>query len=276
MLMATSGMREGEALMIRVKDVDFSSKPARVLIPASITKTSRGRETYVTDEAVEIIRAWMNHERLGPDCRLLDCGDNVYMAEKRVIRMFRAVMNHFPEMNLNVDENHRVHKIHLYSFRKFFYSKTMPVIGEERAHALMGHGSLYANVSEDICKSCLQMELNFRDIMFQFNRLFSWTVVRRELSLDDPKLHQEMVVRDFIPLDFKLEETTLWRFPKSGKWGIHNGVYPGNWAPQVPRNLILRYSRVGETVCERSCNTHHRIVFSIPLTSARHSDRQSP
>jgi len=42
---------------------------------------------------------------------------------------------------LKVDENHRVHKIHLYSFRKFFYSKTMPVIGEERAHALMGHGS---------------------------------------------------------------------------------------------------------------------------------------
>lgn len=162
LLMATSGMREGEALMLRVKDIDFQSKPARIVIPASITKTSRGRETYITDEAVAAVKSWFEYwdAREGrrdeealengverevrprtPESRLLDCGDNIYSAEKNVIKMFRAVMEHFPEMNLLVDENHRVHKIHLYSFRKFFFSKVMPVIGEERAHALMGHGS---------------------------------------------------------------------------------------------------------------------------------------
>lgn len=149
MLMATSGMREGEALKLRIKDFDFKSKPCRVLIPASITKTSRGRETYISEEAVEAINVWLNKwksrenrsDSITPESLLLDFGDNIYTAEKNAIKMFRTVMEHFPEMNLKVDSDHRVHKIHLYSFRKFFYSKTMPIIGEERAHALMGHGS---------------------------------------------------------------------------------------------------------------------------------------
>ncbi|MHB1909278.1 MAG: TRM11 family SAM-dependent methyltransferase [Nitrososphaerales archaeon] len=91
---------------------------------------------------------------------------------------------------------------------------------------------------------------SFKQIMWQFNRLFSWTVIKRELLLSDPLLKKEVKIRNFFPLDFKLEETTLWRFPSSGRWATHSGIYPGNWAPQVPRNLILRYSKVGQVVCD--------------------------
>lgn len=54
------------------------------------------------------------------------------------------------------------------------------------------------------------------------------------------------------PSDFqpRLEATTVWSFPNRGRWATHRGDYPGNWAPQVPRNLILRYSRPGETVLD--------------------------
>ncbi|MGC8558855.1 MAG: TRM11 family SAM-dependent methyltransferase [Nitrososphaeria archaeon] len=54
------------------------------------------------------------------------------------------------------------------------------------------------------------------------------------------------------PKDFKLEVTTVWSFPKRGNWATHslNARYRGNWAPQVARNLILRYSNEGDTVLD--------------------------
>jgi len=54
------------------------------------------------------------------------------------------------------------------------------------------------------------------------------------------------------PKDFKLETTTVWSFPKRGDWATHylNAKYRGNWAPQVARNLILRYSNEGDIVLD--------------------------
>lgn len=48
----------------------------------------------------------------------------------------------------------------------------------------------------------------------------------------------------------KLEITTVWSFPERGKWETHNSKYRGNFAPQIPRNLILKYSREGEVILD--------------------------
>jgi len=52
--------------------------------------------------------------------------------------------------------------------------------------------------------------------------------------------------------DFSLETTSVWSFPERGKWATHpyNAKYRGNWAPQVARNLILRYSSEGDVVLD--------------------------
>jgi DNA modification methylase len=48
----------------------------------------------------------------------------------------------------------------------------------------------------------------------------------------------------------KIESTTVWSFPQRGKWATHSAKYRGNWAPQIPRNLILLYSKLGDVVLD--------------------------
>lgn len=49
---------------------------------------------------------------------------------------------------------------------------------------------------------------------------------------------------------FKQESTTVWSFPERGAWATHNPNYRGNFAPQIPRNIILNYSNEGDTVLD--------------------------
>ena len=56
LVLASSGMRIGETLQLRMKDVRIDESPARVIIPPPITKAKRGRTTFISSEAVESLR----------------------------------------------------------------------------------------------------------------------------------------------------------------------------------------------------------------------------
>lgn len=53
------------------------------------------------------------------------------------------------------------------------------------------------------------------------------------------------------PANFDMEATTIWSFPQRGDWASHNSCYRGNWSPYIPRNIILRYSEVGDCVLDQ-------------------------
>lgn len=62
--------------------------------------------------------------------------------------------------------------------------------------------------------------------------------------------------------NFKKEITTVWSFPKRGKWSLHNSKYPGNFAPQVARNVILRYSKEGDKIIDPMVGSGTSIIES--------------
>lgn len=139
LVIATSGMRLAEALSLKAKDFNFKFQPVRVVIPARYVKTRQSRETFVTDEAAEAVKKCLVGSNT-PNIEIFGFGKDMHMAEKKVIQMFRRVMRHFPELNEKID-GHRIHKIHLYSMRKFFFSNAVGIIGETPAHAIMGHSA---------------------------------------------------------------------------------------------------------------------------------------
>ena len=52
------------------------------------------------------------------------------------------------------------------------------------------------------------------------------------------------------PDNFELETNTIWSFPIRGNWATHDAKYRGNWSPNIPRNLILRYSNEKDLVLD--------------------------
>lgn len=62
------------------------------------------------------------------------------------------------------------------------------------------------------------------------------------------------------PEAFQLEKTTVWSFENRGKWATHRGDYRGNWAPEIPRNLILRYTQPGDLALDQMVGSGTTLV----------------
>ncbi len=64
----------------------------------------------------------------------------------------------------------------------------------------------------------------------------------------------------FEPKEFTLEKTTVWSFENRGKWATHRGNYRANWAPEIPRNLIMRYTNPGDVVLDQMVGSGTTLV----------------
>jgi integrase len=62
MFLAAGGFRAGEALSIRIKDLDLESKPARVLVRGKYIKTRTDRIVFLTDEVAQQLKSWLDYK----------------------------------------------------------------------------------------------------------------------------------------------------------------------------------------------------------------------
>lgn len=109
------------------------------------------------------------------------------------------------------------------------------------------------------------------------NKLNEFYVSMKEITDDDfkefIKTHDNIIIEnvkikigkskrivEYQPSNFELEKTNVWSFPERGAWATHRGNFRGNWPPQMARNLILRYSRPGETVLDQMCGSGTTLI----------------
>ncbi len=59
LVLASSGMRIGEAVKVRLRDLDLDASPAAIEIRAEFCKNKTGRVAFISAEAVEATRAWL-------------------------------------------------------------------------------------------------------------------------------------------------------------------------------------------------------------------------
>ena len=65
------------------------------------------------------------------------------------------------------------------------------------------------------------------------------------------------ILKNLEPAGFEPECTTVWSFPERGDWATHANTanYRGNWSPYIPRNLIFKYSKAGQTILDCFCGS---------------------
>ncbi|MFH0947610.1 MAG: DNA methyltransferase [Elusimicrobiota bacterium] len=87
-------------------------------------------------------------------------------------------------------------------------------------------------------------------------------LVTEKMGINISNFNVDKKIKSLEPKDFKEEQTTVWSFKSRGNWATHSGEYRGNWSPYIPRNIILKYSKEGETVLDYFCGAGTTAVES--------------
>ncbi len=63
MVLASSGMRSGEAMQLRLDDLDLERNPARIKIRGEYSKNGKKRITFVSSETLNQLREWLSYRQ---------------------------------------------------------------------------------------------------------------------------------------------------------------------------------------------------------------------
>jgi len=157
--LSSSGMRIGELVQLRLSDIDFTTTPTTIRLPAKITKTRTARETFITAEATKALKDY-----LSITIQWNEKQDNSYLddeiifgqkhtgnprnnenlkqpthlsAEGSLIRQLQYYIKKIPDLNKKNPNGFRI--IHFHALRKFFRTTVGNVSGRDFAEALIGH-----------------------------------------------------------------------------------------------------------------------------------------
>jgi len=75
-------------------------------------------------------------------------------------------------------------------------------------------------------------------------------IITEAYGINISTLGRTKKISGWAPKEYEEETTTVWSFRQRGNWATHDGRYRGNWSPYIPRNVIMKYSRPGDTVLD--------------------------
>ena len=135
-----------EGLAIRIKDIDFSYSPTKVHIRKEYAKTRVARDIYISDEAAEYLREWIDwkHRYKQTPAKLED--ELVFGVRQSTNprELYKAIQHEFSKylqlagFTERKDDSNR-HKVTIHSFRRFVDSTITDLAGKDYAEWFLGH-----------------------------------------------------------------------------------------------------------------------------------------
>ncbi len=149
LVLATGGMRVGEALATRNMDLDFSVSPTKIHIRKEYSKTRVARDVYISEEGTNYLKQWLDWKYKNPDrerkFKPEDLVFTVYQS-KNPLGLYTKIWHEFDKLLkiVNMDEkkeggiNNRK-KITLHSFRRFVKTVISNQVGQDYSEWFLGH-----------------------------------------------------------------------------------------------------------------------------------------
>ncbi|MCD6530740.1 tyrosine-type recombinase/integrase [Candidatus Bathyarchaeota archaeon] len=168
--LASSGMRIGEVLKLKLGDIDLDHDPSKIYVRGEYTKTGNPRIAFISREAKEAIEEWLKvreqyikgavgkshkYKKEMEDDRVFPFENNTaYTIWRNALKKAGF---------LEKDKSTNRHTIHPHVLRKFFRTKMAQVIPVDVVEALMGHEGYLTEVyrrysEEDLAKFYKQGE----------------------------------------------------------------------------------------------------------------------
>jgi integrase len=149
LVLASGGMRVGEALAVRNKDLDLSVSPTKVHIRKEYSKTRVAREVYISLEATEYLKQWLDWKYKNPDReRKFSEEDLVFTVyqSKNPKSLYMKIWHEFERLLkiVQMDEKkedgiYKRRKISLHSFRRFVKTVISNQVGQDYSEWFLGH-----------------------------------------------------------------------------------------------------------------------------------------
>lgn len=145
-LLTSSGMRIGEALKLKISDIDLDKDPGRINIRAENSKSGNPRIAFISKEAASLLKEWLKirndylkaaikkshtYPKKLEDDRLFPFDDNT------AYKIWRNALRKSGFLKRDISTNR--HVIHPHVLRKFFRTKMATLIPVDVVEALMGH-----------------------------------------------------------------------------------------------------------------------------------------
>lgn len=146
LMLASSGMRIGEALKLKLEDIILDKDPVKIEIRGEYTKTGDPRITFISSETKEVLEEWLKIREAYIKTAIKK--SHRYTKPKKDERIFPFTSivayclwnNALDKAQLNGrDSSTNRRKLHPHVLRKFFRTRMGPVISIDVAEALMGH-----------------------------------------------------------------------------------------------------------------------------------------
>ncbi len=153
LLLASSGMRIGETLLLELEDIKLEENPVRIVIRGENTKTGESRISFMSSEAVEVLKEWLNVRNSylkasqNKNKGLVSSGNSgaKLVEDNRLFPFSTTVVLHLfhnalDKAGLNgKDRETRRLKYRIHGLRKFFRSQLATAIPVDIVESLMGH-----------------------------------------------------------------------------------------------------------------------------------------
>ena len=148
LVLASGGTRAIEGLAIRLKDLDFTVNPTKIHIRKEYSKTKTGRDIYISDEATQHLKQWIdwkysNEERP----RTRDDDDLLFTVyrTKTPLTLYVKVLTEFEKLlsivglDQRKEGKQRRRKITLHSFRRFVKTVISDQANTDYSEWFLGH-----------------------------------------------------------------------------------------------------------------------------------------
>jgi integrase len=153
-LLACGGMRAVEALAIQVRDIDFDVQPTKIYMKAEYSKNKLPREVYITAEATQFLKVWLDHKYQGKSAPPDDLAFAVQdKSTPEGMYTTLALQFRYALRSVDLDDRkkgiHNRGKITLHSFRRYVETVIEDHTSANYASYILGHKkSVYFNKKE--------------------------------------------------------------------------------------------------------------------------------